>query len=399
MKSQKYLDPPEYVEILDTNEIDSNSTALKYVINKKKLNNIILETIEIDRSFRYVGVDSDLFKIDDLKQKELDFIYPTLCNMNDSYRSSSKKTLNRSDIIERIYNTYPLIQGMNMDNILIAGGAICNEILGIYKSNDLDIFIYGVNEYNANLIIYRILHHFSTFEGYEFNFIKTINALTINIEKVYFRKKSKIPYNLTFGKIQIIFRLYKTKSEILHSFDMGSSCVGFDGNDILFTTLSKFSYEYDCNIVDNTRRSTTYEKRLIKYFKRGFKIIMPDFNIDALKFHKTYITLPKILISSFISKGNKITTWSRNIYPLDNTIGSDYDTIVYNVLYINIDALLKIQLTINWIKQDPSKMLSASHNPIEDTEITWYGMYLLKPLSVWARINKFIKKFKSVFCL
>jgi hypothetical protein len=65
----------------------------------------------------------------------------------------------------------------------------------------------------------------------------------------------------------------------LHGFDLGSSAVGFDGKDVYFTTLSKFSYENMVNVVDTTRRSTTYERRLHKYLKRGFSIAIPKLDL------------------------------------------------------------------------------------------------------------------------
>src|SRR5690606_20981381 len=105
--------------------------------------------------------------------------------------------------------------------------------------------------------------------------INSNNSLTLIIKNInlpnasQFIKKDEIT-------IQIIYRLYTSKSEILHGFDIGSSAVGYDGKYVYFTSLSKFAYEYGCNIVDISRRSTTYEQRLIKYLKRGFKIILPD---------------------------------------------------------------------------------------------------------------------------
>jgi len=94
------------------------------------------------------------------------------------------------------------------------------------------------------------------------------NTITLHIDKL---------------KIQFILRLYNTMSEILHGFDLGSSAVGFDGKNVYFTSLSKFCYENMVNIYDGTRRSTTYEARLQKYFIQGFKIVLPNLDISKLK--------------------------------------------------------------------------------------------------------------------
>lgn len=94
------------------------------------------------------------------------------------------------------------------------------------------------------------------------------NTITLHVDKL---------------KIQFILRLYNTMSEILHGFDLGSSAVGFDGKNVYFTSLSKFCYENMINIYDGTRRSTTYEARLQKYFSQGFKIVLPNLDISKLK--------------------------------------------------------------------------------------------------------------------
>lgn len=338
----------------------------------------------------------DLFTVDQVNEKTFDCIYPTLYS-HYNYHETNNKTLDKSIILRNLYKNYPIIKGMNMTNVLIAGGAICNAITDNRKT-DLDIFIYGVDEYGANQTMFRILDHLSKLsEGYKFKFIKIVNALTIHIDikKGSCYNGKEYSYFDREYTLQIIFRLYKTKSEILHSFDMGSACVGFDGTDILFTTLSKFSYEYGCNIVDNTRRSTTYERRLVKYFRRGFKIIMPLFDINVLNIHKKYIILPRLLITAFNWDKNCIYVNPWKIQAIDNTSGADYDTIDIEFINENISNILDTKLIINWIKQDPSKILSASFHSIDDTEYTWYGMYLLKPEI--HRLN-WIKSLKRLFC-
>jgi hypothetical protein len=89
-------------------------------------------------------------------------------------------------------------------------------------------------------------------------------------------------HNIT---IQIILRYYSSISEVLHGFDLGSSAVGYDGHTVYFTSLGKFSYEMMCNIIDTTRRSLTYERRLEKYFNRGFDIILPNLSMKDIKTH------------------------------------------------------------------------------------------------------------------
>ncbi len=93
---------------------------------------------------------------------------------------------------------------------------------------------------------------------------------------------------------------------------LGSSAVGYDGKNVYFTTLGKFCHEYSCNIVDTTRRSTTYETRLIKYFDRNFNIVIPNLDIKHLstkyfKYGEVEIAeLPYLSFSYSNIVGNKI---------------------------------------------------------------------------------------------
>ncbi|KAL0222515.1 hypothetical protein RCL1_002369 [Eukaryota sp. TZLM3-RCL] len=98
-----------------------------------------------------------------------------------------------------------------------------------------------------------------------------------------YRTKNGITIICGTWKIQVILRLYNSISEIIHGFDIGSSAVAFNGNEVYLTSLSKLSYMYKINVVDTTRRSTTYERRLRKYFDRGFAIVFPNLDITKLR--------------------------------------------------------------------------------------------------------------------
>lgn len=109
---------------------------------------------------------------------------------------------------------------------------------------------------------------YTTWEKNSIMAVRTAGSISLTVEGL--------------GCVQLILRHYATPSEILHGFDMGSAAVGFDGKQVVFTDLGRFAHEYGYNIVDTTRRSTTYEARLNKYMKRGFGIILPGLDIKKL---------------------------------------------------------------------------------------------------------------------
>lgn len=255
--------------------------------------NLVQTVLAQDRKYRYEGVTDDLFRYDELTQKEWNFELPTLSRDYSFHNFSLSKNTNNK-FKEHFYNLYPELKNVLTNNVLVAGGCISSLFFEKRTNNDIDFFIFGLDEKQATQKINEI---FSAISSSLFEIeVNKINEQRkkykndnpppieeelkrINIPSNFRRTKNCITLN---DKYQVILRLYKTKSEILHGFDVGSSQTGFDGVNFLFTTLSKFSFEYNCNIVDTTRRSTTYEKRLQKYFDRGFDIILPEFDITKL---------------------------------------------------------------------------------------------------------------------
>jgi len=307
--------------------------------------------LKVDKKNRVVGVKDDLHNLEDLDfTRDWDFSLPTIITSDDENQNhkiyvKEKMIKTNSSFGEELFRKFPFLAALNYNNILIAGGVVGTIVLNKECSDcDIDIFIYGLNKKKANQKIAEIFQSIFDYyrkvfkieskdnksngkisnidpcavlrgefydedsddddEGSEddnsngseyskknvtngicnYKFIRNKNCITMIIDD-----RSKLNKNNSRKKtIQIILRLYKTKSEILHGFDIGSSAIGFDGDNVILTTLGRFSYEYMCNIVDTTRRSTTYEKRLKKYLDRDFDIILPKLDITKLRnnYHK-----------------------------------------------------------------------------------------------------------------
>nr|WBF70804.1 ankyrin repeat protein [Megavirus caiporensis] len=311
----------------------------------------ITQVLKTDKKHRIKGVTGDLHTMDSLvSDLSLDYDLPTLCGKN--IERPNILMTNKDKFNEEFYKRYPFLKKINMNNLLIAGGSISNIIRG-QKSygSDIDFFVYGLNKKKATKRVEEWLldvlvrsqdndednkdgkkiNHFR-----DYKIIKNKNCISILIDDDY--------------KVQLIFRLYKSISEILHGFDLGSSAVGFDGSDIYFTSLGKFCHEYSCNIIDTTRRSTTYEYRLVKYFDRGFNIVLPKLNLSKLKttYHKydeiEICEMPFFIFGYSEIIGNKIKI--KRFYN-KFTNNSDYElepmdpvNVYYQSLKINIVNLI-----------------------------------------------------------
>ena len=135
-----------------------------------------------------------------------------------------------------------------------------------YKG-DIDMFVYGLSQEDADARVVALVKDLiAARKAIQAKDVekkrmekKYIYSYDRDVEGGFIRNASGLSVFIGNQLYQIIFRLYATKSEILHGFDIGSRAIGFDGRDVYFTTLSRFSYEFMCNIIDTTRRSTTYE--------------------------------------------------------------------------------------------------------------------------------------------
>ncbi|KAJ3315480.1 hypothetical protein HDV04_003022 [Boothiomyces sp. JEL0838] len=176
-----------------------------------------------------------------------------------------------------------VFQDIDLNNLLFAGGAVLaalqpfdpskdiNEQLiekGYYNS-DIDIFVYGITDVQeATKRVQKFCADIQNQVGDEILFVRNRNTLTIVRE-----------YPLR--QIQVIFRLYKSPSEILMGFDIDCCCVGYDGNDVYGIPRFFGAVTYQRNVVDLSRRSPSYEYRLRKYSKRGFGVLIKDRKINV----------------------------------------------------------------------------------------------------------------------
>lgn len=399
----------------------------------------IRKILDIDRKFRYSGIEEDLFAINKLSSNKCqEYDLPTIFNKFYDPNKTMKLVNNETDFKNKFFKKFPFIKGFDLKNLLIAGGNVGNIIRNENINNDINFFVYGLSTDQAINRLEKWIKDLITC-GQNYLFEQNSNQKKINIEtQIEIIRNDKMIMIKMFGiKLKFIFRLYKTVSEILHSFDLGSIAVGFNGHNVYLTTLSKFCYENSCNIIDISRRSINYEYRLEKYFKRGFNIVLPDFDkyklrTDYFKFKLVEVCeLPyfifsyldiignKIIIDKFFNKynkpdynveeiekynsftlnlenlvnNNKNTTFHdklRKIKPIYNFISKNFNIQIDNNEYL--DNLIKKQtkfalekydklmnqdyFKLNWIMDNPDT-LPISFDPINIEEKQWYGKFYL----------------------
>lgn len=355
------------------------------------IENNVISLLKYDGKIRdknsFDEMTKDLFTYDKIEQYlEWDYSLPTIVSDKRINNDEIVKIGNLTDFEENFNSKMPL-RLKNMNNILFAGGSICS-VLRIMQVHDIDIFLYGLSEDDATKRVDELIDDIvKSYDYYLYekqldeenknkscsnlnkyrNKSKKYEILPNDPDIKYIRNKNCI--TLVIGRyiFQIILRIYRNVSEILHGFDIGSAAVGYDGTQLWFTSLSKFAYEYNCNIVDPSRRSTTYEKRLDKYFKRGFDIILPYMDISKIRNvnskygYQDLCILPNIVFAYNNITGNKIMITKIIDYDGMNSTTNDYqieDLNEYNTFYITLHSII-------WNKSDYyfyAEKLSAIHN-------------------------------------
>jgi len=158
------------------------------------------------------------------------------------------------------------------NHLVACGGAITKAILGLNgdKISDIDLFLYDLNVEDANKLRLDVIEFLiNKFQDAKFNIQR--NEFTTTIY-VYVTQDDD---NHSTYVYQLIHRIYPSIDSILGGFDLSSSMVAYDGNELVTTPLGYWSLENRAIIVDLTRRSTSFEHRLLKYYRLNFTIIFP----------------------------------------------------------------------------------------------------------------------------
>ncbi|GBC03939.1 hypothetical protein RclHR1_05400001, partial [Rhizophagus clarus] len=252
---------------------DINPSQLK-LLRQPYLNLInVYENIDIWKiKNRYFnnddGNDDDGMYIMPLpKEKRLNHDDPAICLGGNEKFQKNWRLFTESSLLE-----------LDWSNVFAAGGAVLSCLLPIpekhgdslrnirnwyhniaYQDSDIDLFIYGLDEDAAKRKMEEIYESVCNAVPWEVSCFRSKHCVTI---------LSQYPYR----HIQIILRLYKSPSEILTGFDVDCCCVGFDGKNVWALPRAHQAIISQCNVIDLTRRSPSYEMRLAKYTERGFEI-------------------------------------------------------------------------------------------------------------------------------
>lgn len=215
-------------------------------------------------------------------------------------------------------------------HLILCGGAFTENSWDC-KTYDVDLFFYDCTVPEAEQILKEAVDAIVAFHA----------DFTIRVERkqhltnvVVFEEADHI------HKYQFIHRIYPDIGSILGGFDLGPSMIAWDGVQIWATELGAWSIVNECMIIDISRRSTTFGKRILKYYHRGFRVVFPGFRngkifsnepVDSRiqKLHTVMQQLNLKLVREYDYDTN---------YPIDEK--GRYDpTLLYNALVVRDDKI------------------------------------------------------------
>ena len=150
-------------------------------------------------------------------------------------------------------------------NCVVAGGAVvacltCDK--NISPNTDVDLFLYGLDEAAARRKIDSLFGKFKRVESTALA-LRTPHTITV-----------VLPYPKRI--VQIVLNLHQTAADVVNAFDVDVCGCYYDGMSVHATRRCARAFATRVNLAVPSRRSYTYETRLIKYAKRGFAIGVPN---------------------------------------------------------------------------------------------------------------------------
>ncbi|KAA1479103.1 ankyrin [Dentipellis sp. KUC8613] len=146
-----------------------------------------------------------------------------------------------------------------------------------YPTSDIDLFLWGMTPEQAENKIRAIYDAVRDSVPWDVTCVRTKHTVSIH---------SQYPYR----SVQIVLRLYQSPAEILAGFDVDAPCSLYDGQRVYANPRAIVAMIRQCNTVDMTRRSPSYEVRLAKYSMRGFEVYISNLrraDIDPTIFERS----------------------------------------------------------------------------------------------------------------
>ena len=290
------------------------------------------EALAEDKACRRIGVTDGLYTLSDLapfKRAYAGDIPVLFAPQRPSARFNRAAT--DTEFATRISQTIPVLDGFDLKahGLVIAGGAVSALLMrydpdGHGGFSDVDFFLVGhTSEASATRAIRALGEHLAYRLAHRSERPPTV-----------YRTPNCVTFYAGKYPMQVILRNYSTEGEVVHGFDLGSSAFVWDGARVRTTALGKLAAENGVNVLNLTARRASYESRIVRYFSRGFDLVLPNLDTDKVK---KDIRLPFLSVCGHSPNDDKTVDVSaiRIVTPVD---ASAYDY-AGGIQYLDLDLL------------------------------------------------------------
>lgn len=231
----------------------------------KPFTSLIEITEDICKSVQYKPLNADC----PLLLRDLSISYDKNEYKN-KYKTDDNVLTLREPTCERIKEI------LSLGNVVIAGGYVIQLLAKEKtKASDVDIFIWGVSEEEADKKLQKISEIVCGdpyFTGNSYTFAYRYDKNDHSVAEMW--------------TSQVILRLYQTPDEILHGFDIQACKVLLcmeNGSYKYYGTQSFLeSMKYNAVWIDTERQSSSYAVRLLKYYCKGFGVLMTGYTKEIV---------------------------------------------------------------------------------------------------------------------
>ena len=194
---------------------------------------------------------------------------------------------NRADVtLKRLAATDPVVAHVlrSFPEVVLAGSAALSAVTGGgVASGDADFFVVGATSKRADAIVASLAAHLATLHT------------APNAVKVY-HTQNATTFVAAGDVYQVVRRLYPSDSAVLRGFDIPASKVlvrASPRGDLQAWCLPSFlvAVAHRAVWVDPARQSLSYVTRLVKYWAKGFDVLLPG--VDRRSLCPALVTTPR----------------------------------------------------------------------------------------------------------
>jgi len=251
-------------------------------------------------------VDDSFYGLSDLSSyRTYNFDKPTIISKEQLYRQ--KKLHDSGHFWDAFLKRYGFFRGVSLDGMFISGGSIIDTLFRLNSGhNDVDVYVIidGSEENREEKFQARIRKFID-------ELLATCSLGAGNKLSLY---RYRNVYTLKFSFETIQFSLRKSLSDHYRHVDLTCTETIYYKGELLFTAKSKEAVENGVTEINRFSESHNFQKRIKKYYDRGFGIILSDLDVS------------KISRKNFLFGEREICDLPFITFHLDNLVGNEIVT-------------------------------------------------------------------------